>query len=77
MSFDTVSALEIPQLATELTTEELKQICGGWNCNNNNNNNNNCDNNNNNCDDDPRGHDGHRGHRGHRRHHRRDGGHHR
>lgn len=46
MSFDTVSALEIPQLATELTTEELKQICGGWNCDNNNNNNNDdCNNN--------------------------------
>jgi len=29
MIFDTVSALEIPQLATELTTEELKQIRGG------------------------------------------------
>jgi len=41
MSFETVSALELPQQATELTTEELKQICGGWDCDHNNNNNNN------------------------------------
>jgi hypothetical protein len=29
MTFDNVSALEIPQEATELTTSELQQICGG------------------------------------------------
>ncbi|HEY4036411.1 MAG TPA: hypothetical protein VGL94_20835 [Ktedonobacteraceae bacterium] len=29
MTFDNNSILEIPQLATDLTTEELKQICGG------------------------------------------------
>jgi hypothetical protein len=30
MTFDNISALEIPQEATELTTSELKQICGGY-----------------------------------------------
>lgn len=43
MSFDTISALEIPQEATELTTSDLKLICGGWegnnDCNKNNDNN--------------------------------------
>jgi hypothetical protein len=29
MSFDTISTLEIPQEATELTLNELKLICGG------------------------------------------------
>jgi hypothetical protein len=30
MSFDTINTLEIPQEATELTLNELKLICGGW-----------------------------------------------
>jgi hypothetical protein len=29
MSFN-ITALEIPQEATELTLDELKMICGGW-----------------------------------------------
>ncbi len=30
MSFESINTLEIPQEATELTFNELKLICGGW-----------------------------------------------
>jgi hypothetical protein len=30
MSFESINTLEIPQEATELTLDELKLICGGW-----------------------------------------------
>jgi hypothetical protein len=30
MSFGSINTLEIPQEATELTFNELKLICGGW-----------------------------------------------
>ena len=30
MNFENINTLEIPQEATELTFNELKLICGGW-----------------------------------------------
>lgn len=43
MNIDTINTLKIPQEATELTTSDLKLICGGWEGNNNCNNDDNDD----------------------------------